>query len=272
LERVRVMTLYENENEIKYLKNLIKNKLKHTYLDQYIQRPIIEDEKLIFLNEILNHLPTYKKESYIVTIMLIDIALTIHDSVNDGPELPEHMPERVSKQLSVLAGDYYSGLYYLLLSEIDDFKMIHTLADAIKVINEQKMKLYYQEFSSFDEFMECVKDINSLSISYVASHINEPILSEFVSDWLLLDKLYSLKENVESNQSHFLENWLGESPYYSNQDLDVFLKRDIPISIKNIEKSAKQIPDSYVKLKSYIFNKIDHMKIDMVIIQRTEEG
>src|SRR5690625_2840314 len=267
------MILYEKEKEIIYLKNLIENKLQHTFLDKYVQRPIIEDEKLILLNELLQqHFPTYKKENYIVTIMLIDLALKVHDSVNDGPELPEHMPERVSKQLSVLAGDYYSGLYYLLLSEIDDFKMIHTLADAIKVINEQKMKLYYQEFSSFDEFMECVKDINSLSISYVASHINEPILSEFVSDWLLLDKLYSLKENVESNQSHFLENWLGESPYYSNQDLDVFLKRDIPISIKNIEKSAKQIPDSYVKLKSYIFNKIDHMKIDMVIIQRTEEG
>lgn len=260
------MTLYENEKEIKYLKNLIIDRLKHTYLDQYIQRPIIEDEKLIVLNLLFNHFPTYKKEKYIVTIMLIDLALKIHDHVNDGPELPEHMPERVSKQLSVLAGDYYSGLYYLLLSELEDFKMIHTLAAAIKVINELKMKLYYHEVSSPDEFLDLLKDIDSLSIIYAANHFDEHFLNDFLGDWLLLNKLYYSQNNQEPYQSKLIKNWLRSSTVYSDDSMNSFLENQIPSLIKSVQMSVNQIPDRYVELKSYILNKLAYMKKDRATI------
>lgn len=267
------MILYEKEKEIIYLKNLIENKLQHTFLDKYVQRPIIEDEKLILLNELLQqHFPTYKKENYIVTIMLIDLALKVHDSVNDGPELPEHMPERVSKQLSVLAGDYYSGLYYLLLSELEDFNMIQTLATAIKVINEKKMELYYHEFSSLDEFKTLVKEIDSLLIVYVTNHIGEHVMGEFLEDWFILNNLYNSRNNSISYQSHLLKNWAVSSSTYSDETLSLYFENNIPTLIKNVENSAYKIPDRYAELKSYIFNKIVDMKRDRAITFRMEEG
>jgi len=266
------MILYEKEKEIIYLKNLIENKLQHTFLKKYVHRPIIEDEKLILLNELLHHFPTYKKENYVVTIMLIDLALKIHDSVNDGPELPEHMPERVSKQLSVLAGDYYSGLYYLLLSELEDFNMIQTLATAIKIINEKKMQLYYHEFSSFDEFISLVKEIDSLSIIFVTNHIGEHLMGEFLGDWFILNKLHSSRDNSKSYQSHLLKNWSVSSSTYSDEIISLYFENSIPTLIKNVENSVDQIPDKYAELKSYIFKKIVDMKRDRAITYRMEEG
>lgn len=258
------MTLYEKE--IKYLKELINNRLKHTYLDQHIQRPVIEDEKLIILNALFEQYPTYKKEKYIVTVMLIDLALKIHDSVNDGPGLPEHMPERVSKQMSVLAGDYYSGLYYLLLSELEDFKMIHTLAAAIKVINEHKMKLYYQDFSSLDEFAGLVKNVDSLPIIYMADHFNEHLFGDFIGDWLLLNQLYNAKKEYETVQPQLIRNWLGDSTTYPDETLRLYIEQKIPVLIQKIETSVSQISDRYVELATYIFKQINYMKADKTII------
>ena len=71
----------------------------------------------------------------------------------------------------LLAGDYYSGLYYLLLSEIEDIQMIKTLATAIQQINEQKMKLFYEDVSSIDELMETMKAIET-SIIYRSCSFN----------------------------------------------------------------------------------------------------
>src|SRR5699024_12080275 len=101
----------------------------------------------IFLSVILNNrsMSILRKKQYIITTKLVQIAWDTNDLVPVTNDEMDSEESRVAKQLTVLAGDYYSGLYYLLLSEIEAFDMIHILASAIKEINEYKMKLYYQE-------------------------------------------------------------------------------------------------------------------------------
>ena len=265
------MTLYEKENEIAYLKGLITDKLKHSYMDQYIEKIAIDDEKINILDSLLNNFPKAQKEGYIITVSLIQIALNTHDNITEGPEPPDHTSERISKQLSVLAGDYYSGLYYLLLSELQDFKMIHTLATAIKDINELKMKLYYQEYSSLDEFINMFEKVNAELVIRVAEYIGEYTLHSFISEWLLLTKLIHQNNNGKY-QSH-VTDWLHHSIAFSKEEIEQFLSEKINSLIINLKKSIKQIPDKYLNLKVSVMDQLKQIIIENeIIISTMEEG
>lgn len=266
------MTLHGYEKELDYFIHLIEKKIKHSYLDQYIDKTMIEEEKIIALDALLFDFSASQKENYIVTISLIEMALNLHDTVTEGPELPENTPERVTKQLTVLAGDYYSALYYVLLSKVEDYQMIHTLAAAIKEINEFKMKLHYQEYSSLDEFVSLIGKINSLLITHLAEHIGEYSLAPFISDWLLLNKLI-LKQDNESAHLSFLTIWLQDMSLYSNEMNNEFLDKKIMSLAASLQKAIKKVPDRYIKLKKAVSSDLDKIKMpNDTTISITEEG
>src|SRR5690625_4226103 len=87
------------------LKDLLESKMRHPYVEKFIQKPFIDHQKITFLNEIYDHakLPKEQKKQCIITVMLVQIALDTHEHipVDDSTEMTE-----TEKQLSVLAGDY----------------------------------------------------------------------------------------------------------------------------------------------------------------------
>jgi len=199
--------LHTSEIDIAYFKKQIKQKMKHTYLHEFIEKPTIDEEKLFILNSMMDRaiLSPEQKEQYIISTMLVQMALDTHDLVpvnNTSDTQPE---SQISKQLTVLAGDYYSGLYYFLLSEIDDFAMIHTLATAIKEINEYKMNLYYQDkWKTTDDIMFTIKKIETLLFSHVSAHLGLDPLDETVGEWLLINKITLEQKRAQIKKSSSL--------------------------------------------------------------------
>lgn len=197
---------------MKEIKALLTYKIKHTYLDKYIEQPVIDEGKLMALSMIVNHtsLPIDTKKQYIITTMLVQMALDTHDLVQTTNEHHEDETTVVSRQLTVLAGDYYSGLYYLLLAEIKDINLIHTLAVTIKEINEYKMKLYYKEVDSFDNYMAIVSKVESLLITRLAQFLNHSSVNEIIEKIICTTKLIEEKRAfTEQNRSSMLNHWFS---------------------------------------------------------------
>lgn len=241
--------------EIRRLKALIEDKIQHAYLAKYIKKPIIDEEKLIILATMINNtaLSNLQKERYITTTMLVQIALDTHELVPTTNDLDESEECKLTKQLSVLAGDYFSGLYYLLLSEIEDFDLIHQLASAIKKINEYKMEIYYKEDISFHNHIHIVKKIESLLIIHVAAYINDPVIHSITEEWLIMNKLIQEKEKINRNEfSPVLTHWLNDS---TNSTYSVKLNNVnhlIQTNAVYIERKLEDLPVNQIAFKKHI--------------------
>lgn len=232
-----MITLHTSLLEIKEIKELITYKIEHTYLNKYIQKPVIDEGKIIALSIIVNNtsLPALTKKQYIITTMLVQIALDTHDLVPITNDDLEGEEEITTRQLTVLAGDYYSGLYYLLLAEIGDIDMIHVVATAIKEINEYKMKLYYKEVNSFDDYIAMVQKVDSLLIMRVAEFVNNAMINDIIGEILITHKLIQEKCNFPNQgQSAIINNWLS---YAQNSTYPSILNRVESV----IEQNTSQI-------------------------------
>lgn len=258
----------------KKLVRLIETEIEHSYLDKYIKKPIIDEEKVFILSTILKHttLPDHVKEQYIITTMLVQIALDTHDLVPVESNVDENEHNKTSMQLSVLAGDYYSGLYYLFLSKIEDIEMIQVLSSAIKEINEYKMLLYYNEASSFHNYLEYIGLVDSLLITRVAEHVNIlPEFIELIGRLLITSKLIKEKRNIYNTlASPILNNWFENS---ANCTYSSILNNVESIIQKNTRDIETMISQSSKQL-SIFQSSIDYLLEELICkkISIVEEG
>jgi heptaprenyl diphosphate synthase len=94
---------------------------------------------LVFLNQ-TNH-NDEQNESITVATTLVQLALDTHDLV-PVTNLQKEEKNARSRQLKVLAGDYFSSRFYHILAQAGQIEMIKQLSDAICEVNRTKMNLY----------------------------------------------------------------------------------------------------------------------------------
>src|SRR5699024_3905189 len=124
------------------LTEALRRSMKQPYVEKHIHKPFIDSDKMMILADVYQHMDMKdtEKKQIIITVMLVQCALDKNELV---PVNNDSMLSETEKQLAVLAGHYYSGLYYALLAEHGQIRMIQILANAIKQINEYKMNIYY---------------------------------------------------------------------------------------------------------------------------------
>ncbi|ALZ62728.1 MULTISPECIES: heptaprenyl diphosphate synthase component 1 [Bacillus] len=153
------------------IKEKLMEKLRHPYFINYIEEPFIDEEKIALLYGALKsaNLHIEQIEHYVVTIMLVQIALDTHERVSNKAG-EEEIEFHKCRQLTVLAGDYYSGLYYYLLSMNRDIVLIRALAEGIKEINEHKIMLYQKAHETTDDIMKSIVTIESALLQKTCDH------------------------------------------------------------------------------------------------------
>lgn len=251
---VRVRNLSMESTELKFL---IESKIRHSYVEKYINKPFIDQEKIFILHYFYQDLQmsATKKQQYITTIMLVQIALDTHELIpsKDTDEMTE-----TEKQLSVLAGDYYSGLYYYLLSELEDIDMIQILATAIKRINEYKMKLYDENIQSIDELFTTIQQIESLLFTQVARFIRvEDTIISITKEWLMINRLYQEKENIQKQQFSYIDHFVQEQISDTDKLTTIHIvDEEIHSRKQKLDELLVHLPYHFIVLKNTIRDKV----------------
>jgi len=102
-----------------------------------------------------------QSELYSIVVSLAQLGLDTHDLVSETNERKEKKEAR-SRQMKVLAGDYFSSRFYHLLSQAGQVEMTRGIAAAICEVNRLKMNLYSrmrQWKMTTDEYMRLSVDI-----------------------------------------------------------------------------------------------------------------
>ncbi|WP_157805650.1 heptaprenyl diphosphate synthase component 1 [Bacillus sp. mrc49] len=205
------------------LKRLIEKKAQHPYLLKFIQKPSLDEDKLLLLWGLFNDLDvkSEKRDQYITSTMLVQIALDTHEIVSnsvEGPELPEVLKNR---QLQVLAGDYYSGLYYQVLASVGNVEMIRILSSAIKKINDNKIILYQQRsIKDVRSLVTTIKAIEASLIHKLAVYYKQPAWIDVSEDFLLLSRLHAEKGHYLKTGRSIIFDILREMPSDGSNDLE----------------------------------------------------
>lgn len=185
------------------IKEALIEKLTHPFLVKHLPSPVIDEDKLLLLYAIFDEidLAVELKTNYILTAMLVQIALDTHDDVTTTNTI--NSEQFVKRQLTVLAGDYFSGLYYMLLSNVKDINMVRTLAVAIREINEHKIRLYHDSEASETQTLDSVIVVETALFQKITEHYNLDFLKLVTTKYLTYKRLSHEKfhTNFESKLS-----------------------------------------------------------------------
>ncbi len=106
--------------------------------------------------------PDSEAERVLTAVLLLEQGLSIHDEIDEWGT--------AEQGLVVLAGDYDSSKYYLLLAELGDRKLMHELCEAVVRINEAKMDLLMASPLSLDVYMERMSTIEAELLRALVRH------------------------------------------------------------------------------------------------------
>lgn len=192
----------------------IKELSKNLFIEKYVNVPEPASLNLLLLNVFFYQagVPSDLRKIYGVTTGLIQMGLDLHETVNTERE--QNVSRIRNRQLSILAGDYYSSHYYALLSKKNLIDGVKKLAKGIRNVNIAKMMLYTANngkgFDSIQHVIDLIKvresNLYIQFLDFVPLEKHRSLWKEILEETILLFYLSN-----ESQLNHIEENHL---PYY----------------------------------------------------------
>lgn len=178
----------------------------------YLGQPPIP-RRLVYLLDLLLiacQVSEERRKVFLYSTACLHMALTTHERISN--ENPENLTDQRVRQLTILAGDYYSSLFYQLLATHGEVEGIHCLSQATSKINELKMNRYLSVVPS--PLLEPIKLESFVILTAIADFfLVEEILGR---DWLKLVLPFLSLDEAESGNltkeeiNEILERWLDD--------------------------------------------------------------
>jgi heptaprenyl diphosphate synthase len=265
--------------EIKQIRETFYQRIKHPYMTKFLEEPVLDDDRLYLLYTIFKEKKLTKESvnNYIITTLLVQAALDIHETVSTSILSSDKVKKE--RQLTVLAGDYYSSLYYYLLAKANDISMIRLLAHSIQEVNESKMSFYKDTDQPLLQSIENVKVIESSLIQRIAEHFKLPIWKEIINEFFFFKRLIlERKQLLKNGEFPLVEAILIENnSSYLGLKGEAHLKHCLAVCDNYIFQSKSDLYSLCKQpspLSSFVMVRVDQMLLDANIIKEkvAEEG
>jgi heptaprenyl diphosphate synthase len=232
------MKFTDYNHQANIIHHYIEEQLHHSYLKEFIDQPYIDRNRINFLLlPFMNgqRMVTQQEMKWISTAMFLHVALETHEKVTISEQ--DSLKER---QLTVLAGVYFSSLYYKTLAETEDVGLIEVLSSAIKKINECKISMYKEECTSIGELMEDVRVIETSIAAHFYEFFHQKEWVPLLSDTFLYNRLIQERLALKNTQDTIFINALASILKQSGELVDEHLLLSaIDTTLDKIQKNIE---------------------------------
>lgn len=194
------------ESEMKEILAEVNKRAKQRYLHSQIELPETSRIKtrLLFLYLFSESYSLKKIRTLCTAAMLVQMGLDIHDWVTNDQE---RMAKQIrTRQLQVLAGDYFSSQYYELLAKDGEIWAIQRLAQSVRAINQQKVLLYQirERISDYPErWIEIRSNIEAAVIKGLLRE-NGSVWGRLFDQFMRIDVLFSALEMKKWSKTYLM--------------------------------------------------------------------
>lgn len=165
---------------------LAKKYTDHEMIQTHTELPEFPDSRIRLLFAFLanQRTPLLHSELYSLVAALVQLGMDTHDMIDSDSG---HVPEREmrSRQLKVLAGDYFSSRFYHLLAQAGQVDMIRRISEGVCEVNKLKMNLYVKmkqlRVTAEDYLNQCIQLKTELFQAFT-----DILDDKAVRDWLVL--------------------------------------------------------------------------------------
>lgn len=122
---------------------IVSTYINHDMIQAHTELPPLAEPRLRLLYAVLNDggLNQGNSELYTAVVSLVQVGMDTHDLIDTDTRRRSEKEMR-SRQLKVLAGDYFSSRFYQLLAHAGQTEMITRLSEAVCEVNRMKVNLY----------------------------------------------------------------------------------------------------------------------------------
>ncbi|RIX53483.1 heptaprenyl diphosphate synthase [Paenibacillus nanensis] len=200
------MTIYR-------ISDMTRQYAKHDMIETHTELPPLAEPRARMLYAVLSEQRSSREQSelYTLVVSLVQLGMDTHDLIDtDTAQRSER--EMRSRQLKVLAGDFFSARFYQLLANAGQIDMITKISNAVCEVNKLKVNLYTRmrglKLSAEDYFGFAVQLRSELFQHFASllegavSRVWPELLSSISRCEVVLDEL----ERSESGQ-RFEKSW-----------------------------------------------------------------
>lgn len=280
VNKVIVIMSMASEAEMKpyCIPQLAKPYTNYDMIQRHTDLPPFSDGRGHLLYIFLNHSSTAKGRSegelYTLVTELVQIGLDTHERIDRSNDVRGGDPMR-SRQLKVLAGDYFSSWFYHLLAKSNQIEMVGILSKAIADFNVMKANLYVkmrERFISAEQYLRHMVQLNMrlfLSFSPMIEEslveLWEKLLAEFSQCETVIGELRRSKDPSNARESYSYwkifeyatddERELLQSSSFDQRDWELLIKKckcdsilidKLNQSLQTIQELLKGINDEHL--------------------------
>ncbi|RJE90038.1 heptaprenyl diphosphate synthase [Paenibacillus sp. 1011MAR3C5] len=116
---------------------------RHDMIDKHTELPPLAEPRARMLYAFLSQQRSVKEHSelYTLVVTLVQLGMDTHDLI-DTETTKRSEADMRSRQLKVLAGDFFSARFYQLLADAGQIELITKISSAVCEVNRLKVNLY----------------------------------------------------------------------------------------------------------------------------------